>query len=258
METILVACEEGVGRVTMNRPERHNAFNETVAEELGRAFADLGDDPDVRVIVLAGAGPSFSAGADLEWMRAMGQASTDENRASAARMAALFAAIDECPKPVVARVHGAALGGGCGLVCAVDVAVAGPQAVFGFTEIRVGILPAVISPFALRRLGLSEARARFLTGSRFGAEEALRIGMVHALAEDLDAEVERTVKALLQGAPGAQADIKELVRKVSVLPREQQASYTVEAATGSRAAPEGREGMTAFLEKRKAAWVPRD
>lgn len=247
--------ERGVGRILLNRPERHNAFNEEVLDELLGAFDRLAKDPAARVVLLEGAGPSFSAGADLEWMRAMGEATTDENRASARRMAGLFETIDRCPKPVVAKVHGAALGGGCGLVCAVDIAVAGPKAVFGFTEIRVGILPAVISPFAIRRLGESQARARFLTGSRFGAEEAFRIGMVHALADDLDAEVDRTVQALLQGAPRAQAGCKELVRHVAALPREAQLDYTIEQATASRAADEGREGMSAFLDKRKAAWI---
>lgn len=256
MQCLTLSIARGVARVTMNRPERHNAFNEGLIAELTASFLELGADPQVRVIVLQGAGRSFSAGADLEWMRAMGQASIEENRASADRMAGLFQTIDRCPKPVVARIQGAALGGGCGLACAVDVAVAGPEAVFGFTEIRVGILPAVISPFAVRRLGLSQARARFLTGARFGAEEALRIGMVHALAQDLDGEVDRTVSALLAGGPGSQAECKRLVRDLAGLTAGEERAFTVEAATASRAAPEGREGMTAFLEKRAPWWLP--
>lgn len=255
MPILDISVNRGVGRILLNRPERHNAFNQEVLQELQAAFQRLAADAGARVVLLEGAGPSFSAGADLEWMRAMGQATLDENRASAREMAGLFETIDQCPKPVVAKVHGAALGGGCGLVCAVDIAVAGPKAVFGFTEIRVGILPAVISPFAIRRLGESQARARFLTGSRFDAREAFRIGMVHALADDLDAEVDRTLDALLQGAPLAQAQCKELVRAVTALPRTAQLDYTVEQATASRAAAEGREGMTAFLEKRKPAWT---
>jgi methylglutaconyl-CoA hydratase len=255
VETLKILRQGPVARVVMSRPERHNAFNETVGSELLRAFEELGADAAVRVIVLEGEGPSFSAGADLEWMQEMARAALPENRASAERMAAIFERIDTCPKPVVARVHGPALGGGCGLVCAADIALAGPRAVFGFTEVRLGILPAVISPYAIRRLGLSQARARFLTGARFGAEEALRIGLVHALAEDLDAEVGRTVEALLAGGPQTQAGIKDLVRTVSELPRSEQKAYTVEMATRSRASPEGQEGMAAFLQKRRPAWI---
>lgn len=257
METLRVTLEAGVARITLDRPERHNAFNETVLAELLQAVEGLGRDPAARVLVLEGAGPSFSAGADLEWMRAMGAASEEENRASALRMAALFQALDLCPRPVVARVHGPALGGGCGLVCAVDLAVAGPEASFGFTEVRLGLLPAVIAPYAIRRLGESQARARFLTGQRFGAEEALRIGMVHALADDLDAEVDRVVQALLAGSPEAQAGCKALVRTLTRLPRELQQDHTVEQATRSRASEEGREGMSAFLERRKPSWAVR-
>lgn len=254
METVALTIDAGVARVTLDRAERHNAFNETVVAELTGVFSRLASERGVRVVVLEGRGPSFSAGADLEWMRAMGAASPEENRASAARMASLFEAIDRCPRPVVARVQGPALGGGCGLVCAVDLAVAGPKAIFGFTEVRLGLLPAVISPYALRRLGESQARARFLTGSRFGAEEALRIGMVHSLAEDLDAEVDRLVQALLAGSPEAQAGCKDLVRELATLPRDLQGDLTVDLAAASRASASAREGMSAFLEHRRPSW----
>lgn len=254
METLKLIRKNGVARITMNRPERHNAFNGTLVEELHRSFRDLAEDPETRCIVLQGAGKSFSAGADLEWMKQMASAPEAENRASAERMACLFRAVDTCPRPVVARIQGPALGGGSGLVCAVDVAIAGPQALFGFTEVRLGILPAVISPYVLRRIGPSEARHRFLTGSRFGPEEALRIGLVHVFAENLDEAVERTVAAILAGAPGAQAGIKALLRQVAGRDPEEQLRLTAEAAAASRASPEGREGMAAFLQKRRPAW----
>jgi methylglutaconyl-CoA hydratase len=191
METLTSYVDSfGVARVTLQRPEVHNAFNLTVIAELTQIFQELGVSPYVRAIVLAGAGKSFSAGADADWMRSQGQATPEENRRTARLMLGMYEAIEHCPKPTIGRIQGAALGGGAGLACAVDIAVAGPRALFGFTEVRLGILPAVIAPYALRRLGVSQARARFLTGSRFGAEEALRIGMVHYLGEDLDAQID--------------------------------------------------------------------
>lgn len=254
MPNLELSVEHSVGRVLLNRPERHNAFNDAVIQELLAAVRRLATDPGVHILLLEGAGASFSAGADLEWMQAMGRATLEENRAAAGRLAELFEALDRCPKPVVARVHGPALAGGSGLVCAADIAVAGPGAVFGFTEVRLGLIPAVIAPFAIRRIGPSEARARFLTGSRFGAREAFRIGMVHALAEDLDAEVQRTLDALREGAVGAQGWCKELVRGVLARSPEEERDFTVEQAALSRAAEEGREGMAAFLGKRRPAW----
>ncbi len=256
METIKIAIDRGVARVTLNRPEVHNAFNATVIEELNQTFENLAQDPAARVIVLAGEGKSFSAGADIDWMRSQAHASDDENRASGRRMANLFETIDRCPKPVVARVQGAALGGGSGLVCSVDLAIAGPKALFGFTEVRLGIVPAVISPFVMRRLGFSEARARFLTGSRFGAEEALRIGMVHAVADNLDEEVDKTVRALLSGATGAQAATKSLMRQIWETPHAEQTAITAQATAQARGSDEGREGLGAFLDKRKPRWHP--
>ncbi|MGE0493663.1 MAG: enoyl-CoA hydratase-related protein [Vulcanimicrobiota bacterium] len=256
MQTITLEISAGVARLTLNRPEVHNAFNETVIRELDMAITDLGQDPNVRVIVLRGAGKSFSAGADIDWMRSQAHATDDENRASGAKMAGLFTTIDHCPKPIVAGIQGAALGGGSGLTCCVDIAIAAPNALFGFTEVRLGIIPAVISPFVMRRLGYSEARARFLTGSRFGAEEALRIGMVHAVADDLDAEVEKTVQELLAGATGAHAATKALIREIWDTPHHQQLPITAEATAKARASAEGKEGLSAFLDKRKPNWHP--
>lgn len=256
METLELRRKGPVGWILLNRPEVHNAFNATVIAELKQAVAEVAADQAIRVVVLASEGKHFCAGADIDWMRSQAGASDDENKASGVEMARLFEVIDRCPKPMVARIQGAALGGGSGLVCAVDIAIAGPRAVFGFTEVRLGIIPAVISPFVIRRLGYSEARARFLTGSRFGAEEALRIGMVHALAEDLDAEVDRTVHELLCGATGAHAATKELMRRVWETPFDQELELTAAATAVARASPDGREGLSAFLEKRKPAWFP--
>ena len=194
-----------VAHLTMNRPDKHNAFDPALIEELQQAFVKLGEDPEIRVIVLAGEGASFSAGADLQWMKRLGEATDLENVESAREMSALFGTIDRCPKPVVAKVQGAALGGGSGLVCSVDIAIAGPKALFGFTEVRLGLVAAVISPFAVRRLGFSESRAKMLTGERFDAAEALRIGMVHQVTDNLDEAVEKTVTQLLKGSPAAQA-----------------------------------------------------
>ncbi len=255
MSTLQITMNGPVARVEMNRPEAHNAFNLALIEELTAQIRKLGDDPNVRVIVLAGQGKNFSAGADVDWMKSQAHATWEENRSTGLTMARLFEAIDRCPKPVVARVQGAALGGGSGLVCTVDIAVAARDARFGFTEVRLGIIPAVISPFVIRRLGVSNARARFLTGERFGAEEALRIGMIHVLADDLDAEVDKVVASLLACAPGALARTKELVRHVSELAPDDEAEYTSEQTAAARATDEGKEGLGAFLDKRKPNWM---
>jgi methylglutaconyl-CoA hydratase len=238
----------------MCRPAKHNAFNPQLIADLRQAFEREGDDPGVRVIVLAGEGASFSAGADLEWMKGQGQAGEAENIASAREMAALFQTIDSTPKPVVARVQGAALGGGCGLVCSVDVAVAGSKALFGFTEVRLGLVAAVISPFVLRRIGYSNARAKLLTGERFDAAEAYRLGLVHLLADDLDAAVDGVVAHLLQGSPEAQRASKALLAEVWDLPSAEQVAPTARAIATARASSDGREGLAAFLEKRKPGW----
>jgi methylglutaconyl-CoA hydratase len=255
MPTIKTERIDAVSWVTMSRPEKHNAFDPDLIEDLKEAFRKEGADPNVRVIVLGGEGASFSAGADLQWMRSQGEASPQENVQSAQQMGELFSTIDRCPKPVVARVQGAALGGGCGLVCCVDIAVAGPGAIFGFTEVRLGLLAAVISPFVLRRLGYSNTRAKLLTGERFGAQEAYRIGMVHSFAEDLDAAVQAVVAQLLQGSPQAQQASKELLAEVWDLPYQEQLQPTAQAIAAARASEDGREGLSAFLEKRKPGWA---
>jgi methylglutaconyl-CoA hydratase len=232
-------------RVTLARPERRNAFDAALIAELTEAFADVGD---ARAVVLAGEGPSFSAGADVEWMRASVDLSYDENVADALRLRAMLDAIDSCPAPVVARIQGHALGGGCGLAACCDIAIAEPDAQFAFSEVKLGIVPAVISPFALAKIGPGAARRWFVTGERFDAATALRIGLVNEVAEDLDAAVERVVGELLTAGPEAARAAKEIAR--GPLP----AAETAQRIAAHRTSAEGQEGLRAFLEKRGAAW----
>ena len=232
-------------RVMLARPERRNAFDAALIAELTDAFADVGD---ARAVVLAGEGGVFCAGADVEWQRASIDLTYDENVADALRLFQMCEAIDRCPAPVVARVQGYALGGGSGLVACADVAIADTQTVFGFTEVRLGIVPAVISPFVLARIGAA-ARRYFLTGERFGADVALRIGLVSEVADgDLDERVDAVVTDLLTGGPGAVRAVKELVRE---RPRGEE---TARIAAARRTSAEGQDGLRAFLEKRPPAW----
>jgi methylglutaconyl-CoA hydratase len=233
-------------RITLARPERRNAFDAALIGELTNAFADVGD---ARAVVLAGEGPSFSAGADVDWMRASADLSYDENVADALRLRAMLEAIDGCPAPVLAGVQGHALGGGCGLVACCDVVVAEPDAQFGFSEVKLGIVPAVISPFALRKIGSSAARRYFVTGERFSAATALGIGLIHEVADDLAAAVDRIVGELLTAGPNAARAAKELARS----PRT--AQQTAQEIAAHRTSAEGQEGLRAFLEKRGASWT---
>ncbi len=232
-------------RVTMAKPERRNAFDAPLIAELTAAFADVGDP---RAVVLAGDGASFSAGADVDWMRSSIELSFEENVADAVRLREMLEAIDSCPAPVVGRVQGHALGGGCGLVACCDVVVAEPNAQFAFSEVKLGIVPAVISPFALAKIGSSAARRYFVTGERFSAEVALRIGLVHELAADLDAAVENVVAEILAAGPNAARAAKELAR------RPWSAKETTESIATHRTSAEGQEGLRAFLEKRPPGW----
>jgi len=241
----------------MARPEVHNAFNEHLIAELHAAFGELASDPAIRVIVLAGEGKSFSVGADLDWMRRMGSASEEENRADATKLAAMLRAVAECPKPVIARVHGNALGGGAGLTAAADIAIAAESAVFGFSEVRLGLAPATIAPHVIEKIGAAHALPRFLTGERFDAATAQRIGLVYRVVSDgkLDAAVDETVEALLAAGPAAQAASKQLVRKIGDTPRSEIDAYTAALIGSLRASDEGRDGVAAFLEKRKPRWM---
>ena len=243
MSALRVERDGDILRITIAKPERRNAFDAALIAELTEAFADVGD---ARAVVLAGDGPSFCAGADVEWQRSSIDLSYDENVEDAMRLYRMLETIDSCPAPVVARVQGFALGGGSGVVACADIVVAGPDAVFGFTEVRLGIIPAVISPFVLDRTGSGAARRYFLTGERFDAETALRIGLVHELAEDLDGAVDRVVRDLLTGGPEAVRAAKKLIRERPL------GAAAAHLAAGLRTSPEGQEGLRAFLEKRPA------
>jgi enoyl-CoA hydratase/carnithine racemase len=235
----------GVLRITLVRPERRNAFDAALIAELAEAFVDVGR---ARAVVLAGDGPSFCAGADVDWMRASASLSYDENVADANAMRQMFESIDRCPTPVVVRVHGHALGGGAGLVAASDIAIAAPGTQFAFSEVKLGIIPAVISPFAVARIGAGHARRYFVTGERFDAETALRIGLVSEVAEDVDAAVERVVGELLTAGPQAARWAKRLVRERPDGPD------TARWIAERRTSDEGQEGLAAFLERRPAGW----
>ena len=258
LERLEVEFAGPVARVWLNRPEARNAFDGLMVTELRQTLFDLRTVDAVRVIVLGGRGPSFCAGADLAWMKAMAGFTREENLREAQALADLFFTVYESPKPIVARVHGAALGGGAGLVAASDLPVAALGTQFGFTEVRLGILPAVISPYVIRKIGESAARELFLTGERFEAVRAAEIGLVRAAVpeEDLDAFVEGRVQQLLEAGPRAVAEAKALIREVAFRRVEDVQVYTVERIAEVRISPEGQEGMRAFLEKRKPGWVP--
>jgi methylglutaconyl-CoA hydratase len=246
-------------RVTMNRPDVRNAFNAELITALRDAFEALSTDDGVRSIVLAGEGKSFSGGADIAWMRAALDLSAAENLRDAEAFAAMLIAIDRCPKPVVARVHGAALGGGCGLAAVADIVVAADDTVFGFTEVKLGIVPAVISPFVIPKIGVSHARALFVTGETFGAVHAQRIGLVHHVvpAAELDARVALILDHIRTAAPSAIGASKALVRNVSAATPDEATALTTREIARQRTTPEGQEGLRAFLERRPATWHDR-
>jgi methylglutaconyl-CoA hydratase len=234
--------EGHVLRVTLARPERRNAFDAALIAELAEAFADVGD---ARAVVLAGEGQSFCAGADVDWQRSAIDLSYEENVEDALRLYRMCETIDRCPAPVIARVHGYALGGGSGLAACADVAIAAPDAVFGFSEVKLGIIPAVISPFVLPKIG-AHARRYFLTGERFDAETALRIGLIEEIADDLDPAVDHVLSELLTAGPQAVVEAKRLIRERPA------GGETAQIAARLRAGEEGQEGLRAFLEGRSA------
>jgi methylglutaconyl-CoA hydratase len=232
-------------RVTLARPERRNAFDAALIARLQEAFSEVGD---ARVVVLTGEGPSFCAGADVDWQRASVDLTLEENVEDALRLHRMLTAVDRCPAPVIAGVHGYALGGGSGLAACADVVVAAPDSVFGFTEVRLGIAPAVVSPFALARIG-AHARRYFTTGERFDAETAFRIGLVHEVADDVAGAVARIVGEVLQSGPEAVRAAKRLA-----LDGPRSGEELARLAAGLRAGGEGQEGLRAFLEKREPSW----
>ncbi|CAN5173482.1 enoyl-CoA hydratase-related protein [soil metagenome] len=244
MSALRIERDGYVLRVTLARPERRNAFDANLIRELTGAFADVGE---ARAVVLAGEGRSFCAGADVEWQRSAIDLSYDANVEDALRLYRMCETIDLCPAPVIARVQGFALGGGSGLVACADVAIAAPDATFGFSEVKLGIIPAVISPFVLPKIG-AHARRYFVTGERFDAPAALRIGLVHEVADDLDAAVDRVVGEVLTAGPAAVREAKKLVRE---RPSGEEAARI---AARMRAGAEGQEGLRAFLERRKQGW----
>ena len=258
LERLELEIDDGVARLWLSRPEVRNAFDGQMVSELRRVLDELAAWDSVRVIVLGGRGKVFSAGADLEWMKTLAGFDREENVREAEEMADLFNALPSSPKPIVARVQGAALGGGAGLVAACDIAVAAQGTRFGFPEVRVGLVPAVISPFVLARIGESATRELFLTGERFDAEKALAIGLVRAVVPErgLDAAVDGRVQQLLQAGPRAVAGAKALLREVGGCRPGDVRQETVERIAGIRASPEGQEGLRAFLEKRRPDWVP--
>jgi methylglutaconyl-CoA hydratase len=245
MSGLRVDWDGDVLRITLARPERRNAFDADLIAELTDAFGRVGD---ARAVVLAGQGPSFSAGADVEWMRESIELSYEENVTDARRLRRMLETIDGCPAPVLARVHGHALGGGCGLVACADVAVAAEDTLFAFSEVKLGIIPAVISPFALAKIGPSAARRYFVTGEQFDATIALRIGLVNEIADDLDAAVDRIVVELLSSGPEATRAAKKLVLE------RPDGLGTERRIAERRASEEGQEGLRAFLERRDPAW----
>jgi methylglutaconyl-CoA hydratase len=242
--------------LTLNRPDVRNAFNEDVIAELTAWARGAAADATLRAVVLAGAGPVFCAGADLAWMAKMAAYSHADNVRDALAAAEMYGLLDTLPMPVIARVHGAALGGGAGLTAVCDVVVCEEAAIFGFTEVKLGIVPAMIAPFVLAKVGQSAARELFLTGRRFGAQRAKELGLVHAIAPaaDLDARVAEYVGEVLSTAPQAVAVIKTLLRQIAGRPAPAVRSATAEALATRRASAEGQEGLRAFLDKRRAAW----
>lgn len=245
-----------VATLTLQRPAVHNAFNPEVIAGITEVCHEVRHDPVVRVLVVQGDGPSFCAGADLNWMRNSLAYSHEENVADARRLDAMFTALDTLPQAVVARVHGAALGGGVGLVCCADYAVAADDAVFGLTEVRLGLLPAVIARFVAARIGFGHARALFVTGRRIKAAQALAIGLVHEVVppDQLDAAVDGVVADLLRGGPQAIAASKELLRAVRTEPLAEVRRLAIEAIAAARTGPEGQAGLRAFLERQSPPW----
>ncbi len=249
--------DKGVARITLTRSKVHNAFNDILIAELTRSLEGLASDPRVRAVVLAAQGRSFSAGADLKWMKRMAGYGREENLADARALAGLMRTLNELPKPTLALVQGSAFGGGVGLVACCDIALAAQTASFSLSEVKLGLIPAVISPYVVAKIGQSAARRYVLTAERFSAEEALRLGLVHEVVPDeqLEGRGERRLKSLLEGGPEAQAEAKELVRAVAGRPLDDAlAEDTAGRIATVRAGAEAREGIAAFLAKRKPSW----
>jgi methylglutaconyl-CoA hydratase len=257
-EHLMTRRDGAVEYVTLNRPDVRNAFNPKLIAELAAWAAVIAADPTVRAVVLAGAGRMFCAGADIAWMAETVTYTEEQNLHDAQAMSSMFNAIDTLPVPVIGRVHGAALGGGAGLACVCDVVIADENAIFGFTEVKLGIIPAVISPFALAKIGRAAARELFLTGARFSAGRAKEVGLVHAVvpAAEMDDAVGRFVQEFLSAAPGAIAAAKALIPEVWGRSRHEAQAITAKAIAERRVSAEGQEGLRAFLDKSSPRWKP--
>jgi methylglutaconyl-CoA hydratase len=255
--TLLVESSRAIARITLNRPERRNAFDALMADELREAFEEVGGDPSVRGAVLAGAGPAFCAGADLRWMSPESPVSEAQAREDADRLIRMYRAIDECPCPVIGRVHGSAFGGGVGLAAVCDIVVAADDTLFALSEVKLGLVPAVIAPFLLRKAGESFVRRYCLTGEAFSASVAKQFNLVHDVVgkDGLEKRIDELIEAVLQLAPSASQHTKALVRRILRLPDADRWTVCAQANAEARLSAEAREGLQAFLEKRAPAWA---
>jgi methylglutaconyl-CoA hydratase len=256
LETIRYTVNESLATITFSRPEIHNAFNDIMIDELSAALADVGKKKTVRVVVITGEGKSFCAGADLNWMRRVKDYSYEENRKESIKLAELFETIYTLPVPTIAKVNGAAIGGGTGFVAVCDLAIASERAKFSFSEVKLGLVPACISPYVVRKVGEGPCREFFLTGERLSAEKALKYGLVNQVVpvDRLDEAVAGMCRQLHSSGPDALATCKELLQRVPQMSLEEARVYTAEVIASLRVSAEGQEGMTSFLNKRKPKW----
>ena len=255
-ETLDLRMDEGTLLITLDRPDVHNAMNETMLNELVDCFKRFGDDPEVRAVVITGAGRSFSAGADLNWMRGMVDYTLEENVRDSSVLSALYDSMYYFPKPLIARVNGHAFGGGVGLMAVCDVVISVPDALFAFSEIKLGIIPSVISTYVVERIGVANMKRLFITGERFDPVHGKEIGLIDRVVpeEDLDGEVEKVIGILNSSAPNAVKEVKDLIKRYHEMPPEDYKRFTVEKISELRVSQEGQEGISAFLEKRKPYW----
>ena len=260
LSLLRIARDRGVARIFLNRPQSRNALSQELAAQIKSAFEEEAGNAQTRAVVLGGLGNDFCAGADLVEMKAAGEAARTHNLGDAKRLAAMFRAVHEFPRPVLARVQGGVFGGGAGLVAACDLAVVAESAQFAFSEVRLGILPAIISPYVVRKIGEANARRYFLTAERFGAQEAKAIGLAAKICPlaELDSVVEDVLAHLLLGSPDAQRRVKELLNVITGVSIDEAGRRTPSMIAEARASEEGREGLRAFLEKRKPRWVAAD
>lgn len=256
--SVTTQIKDRVAQITLDNPDKRNAFDDTIIASLTEAFEKAGNDDSVRIVVLQATGKHFSAGADLNWMRAMGKLDAQQNRDDALKLARLMQAIDQCPKPVIARVQGAAFGGALGLICAADMAVAADNARFCLSEVKLGIVPAVISPYVVRAMGARQANRYFMTAEVIPASKAVALGLAHEVVpeSELDEAVNSLITALLSAGPRAQIEARNLIARVSDGPIDQSMlNDTADLIARLRTGEEGQEGLSAFLEKRTANWI---